>query len=310
MQVGLLFMGDEEEEIWGSAITTHYLAKAFSEVGHHTWRASATHESDWSNLPERSDLVISEGVPADKIPKCVWQTTDCITFWWLSKLYYDETTISTAPFHAVATNASGLTTSLRRKNVPFSTIELAAPRIFAESCHKEEYQDVCTFLGTCENKCVEQLELLLRPAAEYGLSIWGYGWEDSPFAEFYRGPLPLFDVGRLYRSVQVVLAVTENRQKDLGMINNRIFEALAAGAIVISDPHPALKRHELGEFVHFADSLDSVRQLLDSLMTDSSRKEELKEQAKKGQQAVLSRHTYHHRTDQFVHLYHDAIRSK
>lgn len=43
-----------------------------------------------------------------------------------------------------------------------------------------------------------------------------------------------------YDCYHVVLASAIQSQSDLGMINNRIFEALACGAIVISDNYTAL----------------------------------------------------------------------
>jgi spore maturation protein CgeB len=49
------------------------------------------------------------------------------------------------------------------------------------------------------------------------------------------GPLPKDKISEAYSSAHVVIAYTMDSQRENGMINNRIFEALSCGAIVISE---------------------------------------------------------------------------
>ncbi len=94
--------------------------------------------------------------------------------------------------------------------------------------------------------------LLFRPASDFGLSLRGAGWRDSPYRQWYRGVLLLQDICFLYSSVRVVLALAESRQKKRGVINNRIYVGLAAGSIILSDPYPYLEQQELGSYLNFA----------------------------------------------------------
>lgn len=304
MRVGLLYAGNERDEIWGSAISTLYLAEAFERQGHTVWRASATHTTNWSEFTANStELVVSEGVPEDRIPGGVWESAHRIIFWWLSSLHYDEESIRNTRFHAIATNSRSCSTALATHGVPTATIELAAPTSLRSESNRSSYRRPCVFLGTCQNKTNEQLRLLLDPATEFGLDIWGCGWEKSQYKASYRGPLPLNDIGALYRSAGCVLALTEERQKELGMCNNRIFESLACGAIVISDPFPRLMERRLGRYVQFVTSESETRRVLQRLFWDEQFRLERRTIARAGQAYVLDHHTYEHRVEEFIRLY-------
>jgi hypothetical protein len=304
MRIGFLYMGDEEREIWGSAVTTLCLAEAFRALGHEVWRASATHTSKWDAFVEQpTDFVISEGVPHDKIPLDLWLKVPRIVFWYLSQRCYDADAILRTPFAAIATNSPILAERIAHGNVMTRYIELAASDSFATAAAKPAYASTCTYLGLYPHKSAEQMDLLFRPAAERGLAIWGQGWEDSPYAAWHRGILPFGDIGSLYKSAKVVLALTEARQKKLEMINNRLFEALACGAIVVSEQHAGLQRHELGQFVQFVGNQDEMRDFLAHLLSCDEFLDEQVARARAAQEIVLKRHTYGERAREFVTLF-------
>ena len=85
-------------------------------------------------------------------------------------------------------------------------------------------------------------------------------------------------------------------------MNNRTFEALAAGSIVISEPFEYLEEHPLGDFIHFAGSEDEVRDLLTRAQQDP----EMKRHALAGQQYVLEHHTYVARARDFINLFQEV----
>jgi hypothetical protein len=302
MRIGLLYMGDEDRDIRGSAITTLYLAEAFRSLGHVVWRASATHTSEWDVFVEQpTDFVISEGVPHDKVPSSLWLKVPRIVLWCLSQLFYDEKTILRTPYAAIATNSPVLAKRMAH-SVMTRYIELAAPDSFAAAAAKPTYTSTCTYLGLYPHKSPEQMDLLFPPAAERGLAIWGQGWENSPYAAWHRGILPLGEIGSLYKSARVVLALTEARQERLKMINNRVFEALVCGAIVVSDHHSALQRHELGQFVQFVENQDEARDFLSRLLSCDKFLDEQVARARVAQEIVLKRHNYRERAREFIAL--------
>ena len=81
-------------------------------------------------------------------------------------------------------------------------------------------------------------------AIELGLHlrIWGGGWQefvDDSYVVAQR--IANDEVGELYARARVTLNDHWPDMRGNGFINNRIFDALAAGIVVISDRHPALE---------------------------------------------------------------------
>jgi GT2 family glycosyltransferase len=74
-------------------------------------------------------------------------------------------------------------------------------------------------------------------AADLDLVVHGSGWSEFlPDATFVRGPVPNDQLGGIYRSAGVVL---NDHWEDMGVsgfVSNRLFDAVAAGARVVSDP--------------------------------------------------------------------------
>lgn len=300
MRIGVLYSGEDQERIHGSAITTYYLKEAFERLGHEVWRWSVTSAKLMpQSLIAGTDLVISEGVPHDQIISRIWRDCTHVILWHLSGMFYHSEALLSTPFHAVATNSRDVWHHLSSKGKPCAHIELAAPLSFASAISHKRYRSNSVYLGCYPHKSLEQLMLLLRPAISFGLAVWGYGWKESIFSEYHRGILPLGDIGSLYRSVDTVLALTENKQKMLNMINNRIYEGLAAGTPIISDEYLGLKAHELGEFINFTSSEAEVTELLCARGYDSN----AMQRAKRGQRVVLERHTYDVRARQFLALH-------
>jgi len=72
--------------------------------------------------------------------------------------------------------------------------------------------------------------------------------EANNWHRFWRGPLPLDDIAKLYSSAKIVLNYHEDSQRKWGMWNNRIYEALGCGALLITDDALGL-REEFGDAV-------------------------------------------------------------
>jgi hypothetical protein len=299
VRIGILYMGNDTTQIWGGGVISYYLQGAFQALGHEAWRFPAGAASGWDELLSRTtDLVIAHGVPSGMIPARVWEKAGAVVFWWLSELFYRRENIVDSPFHGVATNSKRAARWLASRK-PAKFIELAADVSLAAAPRKSEYESFATYLGVYPHKSPEQMDLLFRPVAKAGLTLWGRGWESSPYREHARGTLPLQEIGSLYRSAQAVLALTEERQAKRGMLNNRIFEALAAGAVVVSDQFPSLRRHELGKFISFAETPAAARKLFAAIRDDPR----FRERALQGQQVVLQRHTYRQRAEEFLAFY-------
>ncbi|CAM9770713.1 unnamed protein product, partial [Sphacelaria rigidula] len=118
----------------------------------------------------------------------------------------------------------------------------------------------------------------LREVSHLGLSIYGNGWDRSEraaeFMPFWRGILPQRNIAALYSGAKVVLATTEEKQRELGMVNNRVFEALACGAAVVTDAFPALTEI-FGDHVLYYRKPGEARRSVEFLLENAAAREEL-----------------------------------
>ncbi|MGN8049779.1 glycosyltransferase family protein [Curtobacterium sp. 22159] len=90
---------------------------------------------------------------------------------------------------------------------------------------------------------VGKTRLVFRPvvrdavAAGLDLAVWGEGWEEMLPAGVHRGVFVANDeLPALYRSARVVLNDHWDDMARDGFVSNRLFDAAAAGALVVTDP--------------------------------------------------------------------------
>jgi len=188
-----------------------------------------------------------------------------------------------------------------------------------------------------------QLVPFLLGALPYGLRLHGSGWDYLPvppnggdsaalhdvegrlkLKEVWLGSLPQHELAAAYASASAVIAITVETQAASHMINNRIFEALACGCIVISSLEAAIVE-AFGDVVLFSDLhsnennverhrtqleidgrkhslwLGSVGSHLEWIRRNPREADELRNRSR---QAVLERHTWAHRVVDVLGFYH------
>lgn len=195
---------------------------------------------------------------------------------------------------------------------PTRHMQLAVdPAVMHRTQGNDSYRHAAVFLGHDSLK-KDNLHGMLLEAAPYGLAVYGGNWNKSTAPELgshYHGILPLNDIADLYSSADVVVGTTDVLQKALGMVNNRVFEALACGAVLISDHFPALERL-FGDAVLYARQPGDVAAHLRRLLTEPGGREELAARSARGQQLVASAHTWMHRLRQVFGLYDEIMASR
>lgn len=99
------------------------------------------------------------------------------------------------------------------------------------------------------------------------------GWNVAPWAGYknYQGEIPFdgFSILQEIHKCGVVLAVSSDAHRRAGAVTNRVYEACAAGAVIISDDNPFMKKH-FGDSVLYIDfnkenPLDTYRQIVEKL---------------------------------------------
>jgi hypothetical protein len=144
-----------------------------------------------------------------------------------------------------------------------------------------------------------------RPAAlgaldaGLALTLIGRGWERyvDP-GRILRESVPYGDLPAWYRSADVVLNDHWDEMARWGLVSNRVFDALACGACVVSDEVAGMDVLLDGAVATFRDREDvgpSVRRLL----ADPA---ERRARAERGQRVVLAAHTWERRAADLIQL--------
>jgi hypothetical protein len=131
----------------------------------------------------------------------------------------------------------------------------------------------------------------LRPA------IYGSGWD-----RFVDPALIVADyvdnaeLARVYSSAGVVLNDHWDTMREWGFVSNRIFDALACGAPVISDDVAEVSVLFDGAVPTFRDAAQ-LRELVDNALGD---RDAARAQARRGMELVLAHHTFDRRAEEFL----------
>jgi hypothetical protein len=137
----------------------------------------------------------------------------------------------------------------------------------------------------------------LTPTAR-DLAVYGGGWADDLLEPRYlRGTVVSNrDLPAYYSAADIVLNDHWLEMAEAGMINNRLYDALAAGAFVISDPVPGLDEEFDGAVVTYADPAD-LALIVERYVSDPAIRRAL---AERGRRAILERHTVSRRADELL----------
>ena len=194
---------------------------------------------------------------------------------------------------------------------PARLLHLAAnPRVHCPMGVSPKYQAQVTYLGSYNpgTKGHEIFDRYVLPAAGYDLALWGEMWDRSPqiLRRRWCGVLPLGDIARLYSSVDVAIGFNAASQAQAGMVNNRVFEVLSCGALLLSDKVPAIESF-FGDCAVFTDGYGDTREKLDYYLNHPAERLAL---TKRARQAILAGHSYDHRAREVVEMYADYQRGR
>jgi glycosyltransferase involved in cell wall biosynthesis len=135
----------------------------------------------------------------------------------------------------------------------------------------------------------------VRYAVEMGLnvSVWGTKWEEFIDKKFIKGQaLSSTAVAEVYRRSKVVLNDHWDDQKVVGLVNNRVFDVLSCGTMVLSDENAGIDEiFGVGQIPTFNDGESFERELSHLLANDEDRRQRTKALAEN----VRNKHTFKQR---------------
>lgn len=159
------------------------------------------------------------------------------------------------------------------------------------------------FTGSYWNDHREIIDLLDPGQLPYKLSIYGKNWENvENLKKYSKGFVNYSDIPHVYYSTKLVIDDANRVTKPYGAVNSRVFDAIAAGKIVLTNG-------KLGSDETFKGLLPSfeTKEELSKLITyyienEKAREEKVKELKK----FVFENHTYVHRANTIL----DIIKQK
>jgi glycosyltransferase involved in cell wall biosynthesis/predicted O-methyltransferase YrrM len=294
--------------VGGSEITTKGLKKAFEKY-ENVEKVVRYGTGSYTEINEKLDLVIIEGWEADVpffIEAVRKKNSQAVIFFWnLSFLGLEN--IVHLPVNGYLTNSDKMLDVLQ-KYAPVRKVLLAAdPEEIYPTDKVPDYSYDVVYLGMYHpHKSEDIISRMLVEASDFNFAIYGKGWDLHPqLKNYWKGKLPLGKISNLYSSAGIVIGTTEDRQREAGQINNRVFEALACGATFISEYFPELES-VFGDHIFYSKQKGDTRKIISDIL---SNKIERKNPSAL-RDFIIKNHTYDQRVKQIFDFYSEIVDKK
>lgn len=129
---------------------------------------------------------------------------------------------------------------------------------------------------------------------DFDVSVYGIGWEKFIDEKYIKGEfIPNEELHKYYSSCKILLNDHWDEMREMDFPSNRLFDALACGALIISDKIPSADSIFDGNVITY-DGADDLNQKIDYYL---NHEEERLKIANKGKEIVLKNHTFDNRVD-------------
>ena len=176
---------------------------------------------------------------------------------------------------------------------PVALLPIAAnTRRFAPTGPAAEHAADLSFTGHFWGDAREAVHQLDPATLDARFAIYGHGWDEDPgFAPYWRGPVPYQELPRVYGSAKLVIDDSHPVTRVWDSLNSRVFDATAAGALVLTNCTGGVAEQFGGRLPSFSTPAE-LRAMVDRYLGDDAAREAL---ATEMRAEVLARHDYRHR---------------
>lgn len=216
-------------ERWGDTHFAHALARALRELGH---EAVVDHHGGWDRSTSRHDdidLVLRGPHPFDPTPEhpsIAWVISHPETVTAAEAARYDRVVAASVPWAQARSAEWGLAIE--------PLLQATDPDLFHPGRAVPDSGAQVLFVGSSRG----EYRAIVRDAVEAGLplTVYGANWADFLPEELVAAAyLPNDEVGAAYASAGIVLNDHFDGMRREGFLSNRLFDAVASGARVVSD---------------------------------------------------------------------------
>ncbi|MEG5159452.1 tetratricopeptide repeat protein [Microcoleus sp. AT3-A2] len=178
------------------------------------------------------------------------------------------------------------------------------PERFSSGRFDPKFKSDYCFTGSYWQAEREIIKFLDPDALPFNFALYGHNWENViKFKNYYRGPVPYTDLPKVYASTKIVIDDANSVTKEWGSVNSRVFDALMAGTLVITNGKLGNEEAFNGLLPTY-DSQESLEKLLSEFLTDENKR---LERVAKLQKIALEQHTYNNRAHTVFALLRDKI---
>ncbi|HEX5241114.1 MAG TPA: glycosyltransferase, partial [Candidatus Limnocylindrales bacterium] len=207
---------------------------------------------------------------------------------WLARPWFDD-------FDLVFASSGPIADLVRERSAKVATVLPIATNQHRFSSASPDPDMACDvlFVGNYwhqQRDVVDALPELARRG--YSVRVYGRGWETVPgFADLHRGFLPYEEVPRAYASARIVVDDAAGPTRARGSVNSRVFDAIAAGALVVSSGTVGVADVFGADFPTWSDPA-SLGSVVEASLGDGDAAAAVAERMARFRTVVLAEHTY------------------
>lgn len=167
-----------------------------------------------------------------------------------------------------------------------SLLQCTDPEVFYPEIDENIGEDIL-FVGVTRGVYRQIIKDILK--TDFNVSIYGMGWEKYVDEKYIKGQfIPNDELHKYYSSCKILLNDHWDDMRDEDFPSNRLFDALACGAFVISDKIPSADTLFEKSIVTY-ESIDDLNEKLNYYLTHEDERFRI---AEKGKKIVLEKHTF------------------
>jgi spore maturation protein CgeB len=287
---------DSEDTPAGDYYTAKGLGKELERLGFTVEYIPLLPEQEWYNVPNDTDVLIVlldnynlKRVGNNDIIKIAW-----IRNWvekWVRHEWFSD-------YDVILTSSEEARSMVKERTGREAEILMigADTDIFTPLESREEYQSDIVFTGNYWGAHRDIIDLL-QVEPKWDFHIYGNNWDQiDRLKKYWRGFVNYKELPFIYNSAKIVLDDHNHVTKPYGMINSRVFEAMACGSCVVTNAVKDIFTIFPEEAISVYRNSDDLTRIITELLSDDDRRGRI---GQKAREVILQRHTYKKRAEQF-----------
>lgn len=299
LKVAMVVTEIGEDASAGDYFTASELASCLEEFGWNVSYQVRSGPGNWYQVPDDVDVIISF-LEAYDPGKIMCSNKSLIKIAWARNWFerwvnnpsikkFDLVFASSETAGKFIEEKTGMKTNL----LPIAT---NPQRFNSDIPPKEEFRSDYCFTGSYWDDPRDIIEMLDPDSMSYSFKLYGKNWEAfDKFGKYYHGFLNYFKLPEVYASTKIVIDDVNRGAKNFGSVNSRVYDALASGALVITNGAIGAEETFNGELPVWR-SKEELNELLKFYLDDADAR---RKKVRELQDFVLNHHTYKIRAQTF-----------